>query len=86
MNNHHILAVDRNISNKFIENGKETGQLTETKVPDLKSRSSVEPSVIITSPGHDDIKSVEIVMHAHSSGYWQNRGVKVILCKVKGLD
>jgi hypothetical protein len=33
-------------------------------------------SVVITSPAHKDLQNLEIVMHAHRSGYWHS-GLKV---------
>ena len=42
-----------------------------------KKRTSNEPSIVISSPEHGDIQSVEILMHAHSSGQWHKAGLKV---------
>jgi hypothetical protein len=34
-------------------------------------------SIAINSPAHKDLESLEVVMHAHSSGYWHTGSLEV---------
>ena len=49
-----------------------TQTLTYNRYADAKS-------IAISSPAHKDLQSLEVVMHAHTSGYWHTGSLEVPL-------